>query len=186
MNDTMIYDQDEQDEQSELSIGGWLSELRQAKKMSVADVAAHLRLREERVTQIEEGQYHNEISTYIKGYIRNYAALLGIDSDVLETKLATLVISERCYTSPMKLRLRSKYRMPQLWHGSRMSLILLVLGMCLLWVVVRAWTNGHPVDATSQRLEALVKVEPASVMLQGQDVEQNKVHPDSGQSLKQV
>ncbi len=68
-------------EVSELGPGSLLKELRQQQDLSVADVADKLKLMEQSVRNIEADDYKDIPITFYKGYIKNYAQLLGIDPD---------------------------------------------------------------------------------------------------------
>jgi cytoskeletal protein RodZ len=185
MNETLVYDQDQE------SIGEWLRLTRQKKNMSVADVAAHLRLREARVVAIEQDDFHEDMTAYVKGYIRGYGSLLGLPGDDIEARLASLVVEQKAFESPMDIKSSKKYRFSQWWQGARILLLLSVLGALVLWVGLRSWGVGHPVDDSSAQLEALVKVEQpdASAALSDDKVAQgNNEHAseETEEALDQV
>ncbi|NVJ66758.1 MAG: DUF4115 domain-containing protein [Gammaproteobacteria bacterium] len=65
----------------EIGPGSLLKELREQQGLSVADVADKLKLMEQSVRNIEADDYKDIPITFYKGYIKNYAQLLGIDPD---------------------------------------------------------------------------------------------------------
>jgi cytoskeletal protein RodZ len=151
---------DSDENYNEGSVGAWLRELREAKKLSISDVAGHLRLREERIVALENDEYHDDIGTYIKGYIRGYASLLNVDVALIEAKLRQVVSVDRVFASPMKTSEVSKYPLNSLWKKNR---LLFVLGLFILFVVMlvsRPWLHGAQADMTRARIVDLVKIEP--------------------------
>lgn len=63
----------------EIGPGSLLKELREQQGLSVAEVADKLKLMEQSVRNIEADDYKDIPITFYKGYIKNYAQLLGID-----------------------------------------------------------------------------------------------------------
>ena len=181
MNDDFV---EEQDEAGNLSVGEWLREQRLAKQLSIADVAGHLCLREDRIMAIEENDHKEDISAYIKGYIRGYAALLGIDSAIVEDKLAHLTIDKRPYASPMKPKLAQQYPLRNFWQGRRPSIKLIAGVMFILWVIARAWVHNYDVDETTQRLEDLVRVEAPVILTQQNNADNTDSNAEEESSTK--
>jgi cytoskeleton protein RodZ len=70
------------DEMGTIGPGRFLLHARQNKKLRIEDVAFELRLTPSQVTALEEDDYSRmpEV-TYVRGYLRNYARLLGLSPD---------------------------------------------------------------------------------------------------------
>lgn len=70
-------------------LGKLLKEAREAQGLSVGQIAEQLHLRPSIVADIEADNYANIASvTYVKGYIKNYARIVGLNKEVVETALA--------------------------------------------------------------------------------------------------
>lgn len=64
--------------------GARLAQERQLRNLSLADVARQLKLSVNQVEALEAGHYHGLPGpVYVRGFIRNYARLLGLDPDAL-------------------------------------------------------------------------------------------------------
>lgn len=70
------------DDMGTIGPGRYLLHARQNKKLRIEDVAFELRLTPSQVTALEEDDYSRmpEV-TYVRGYLRNYARLLGLSPD---------------------------------------------------------------------------------------------------------
>ena len=67
---------------SQPKAGEILRELRDKKNLSIQDVASQLRLDPQIIEALEKDDYGSfPADTYIRGYLRNYAKLIGIDGD---------------------------------------------------------------------------------------------------------
>lgn len=67
---------------SPVKAGALLKQLRNKKNISIQEVASQLRLDPRIITALEEDDYGSfPADTYIRGYLRNYAKLIGIDGD---------------------------------------------------------------------------------------------------------
>lgn len=66
------------------SIGEMLREERQLRRLSLEDMAARTRIRQEYLQALENNQFSSlPAATFVKGYIRAYAQLLGFDEQPL-------------------------------------------------------------------------------------------------------
>lgn len=69
-----------------------LSQARQAQKLSTADVARRLKLSVWQIEALESGQYHQFPGPiFVRGFIRNYARLLGLDPEELANAVGSLL-----------------------------------------------------------------------------------------------
>jgi cytoskeleton protein RodZ len=68
--------------QGEARVGDVLANLREARGIELADIASHLRIREQYLASIESGDLsHLPGPTYAIGFVRSYANFLGLDGD---------------------------------------------------------------------------------------------------------
>ncbi len=68
--------------QGEARVGDVLAHMREARGIELADIASHLRIREQYLVAIEAGDLsHLPGPTYAIGFVRSYANFLGLDGD---------------------------------------------------------------------------------------------------------
>ncbi|MCL1073415.1 RodZ domain-containing protein [Shewanella dokdonensis] len=76
----------------EETLGTVLQQARESKGLSLQEVAARLHLRASIVADIENDEFCNiASSTYVRGYVRNYARFLEIDPECIEACLSRQV-----------------------------------------------------------------------------------------------
>lgn len=75
---------------SVLSVGQQLAEAREERGLSVSDVAKSLKISLHQVVALETDDWSNLPTTIIRGFVRNYARVLGLDSAPLMSALARL------------------------------------------------------------------------------------------------
>ena len=75
---------------SALSVGQQLAEAREARGLDLADVAKSLKISLHQVVALESDDWANLPTTITRGFVRNYARMLGLDSDPLMSALARL------------------------------------------------------------------------------------------------
>jgi cytoskeleton protein RodZ len=86
-------------------VGAALRAAREKKKLSIEEVGERLRLTPSTLTAIEAGQLDAlPAMTFIRGYVRSYARLLGLDGEQLLGMLgeATAPISSRSVSQPFR------------------------------------------------------------------------------------
>ncbi|GAA5191110.1 RodZ domain-containing protein [Ferrimonas gelatinilytica] len=80
-----------QNEQGPETPGPMLKQAREQAGLTTQQVAQRLNLRHSVVSGIEQDDYESNMSiTYVRGYIRNYARLVGLDEERLNRALAQL------------------------------------------------------------------------------------------------
>ncbi|MCL1040805.1 DUF4115 domain-containing protein [Shewanella marisflavi] len=85
----MLKDDAEKPKETSETLGQWLKAEREARQMTLTSVAEQLNLRPSIVSDIEADNYDNIASvTYVKGYVKNYARILGLDKAKVDTYLA--------------------------------------------------------------------------------------------------
>lgn len=75
--------------------GATLKQVRKERGLSVAEVAEQLHLTESAIRSLERDQYDDLPGvTFVRGYIRSYAKLLGLDADALAAQYGHATVSE--------------------------------------------------------------------------------------------
>ncbi|KZN41435.1 RodZ domain-containing protein [Pseudoalteromonas luteoviolacea] len=65
-----------------VSLGETLANARAQQNLSLEDVAARLKLNHTQITKLEQDAYHSlGPETFVRGYIKSYSALLGLESE---------------------------------------------------------------------------------------------------------
>ena len=133
----------------EQSFGEVLVEARKAKGYSVEDIVASLKLRPRQIQALEAGQL-DQISggiTYVRGMIKNYAKLVGIDPEPILKQIkmdnASDALDSNCFT-PGKLKVLDRGKTfgsmgsTISWRPNRQLVVLALVAIFLgaiLWVV---------------------------------------------------
>ena len=112
----------------EMTPGELLANLRESKKLSVAEVAVQLKLPVEKVELIEADLWEQFSPVFAVGYARQYGKLLGVTSPQLEAAIDSI----DCSPAPMKsaftdLGLQFTFR-----KSSRRTIIYIGLFACIL------------------------------------------------------
>ncbi len=106
--------------------------------LSVEDVAGELRLSARQITALEKGDYDNLPGpTYVRGYLRNYAKLVGLSvEEVLASEAAAHLTTEPASTvsPPVERQLSSRDRLVRLVT----YLLIIVMGGLVI-----VWWQGH-------------------------------------------
>lgn len=80
----------------ELSVGQTLRSARESSGLSIEEVAERLKLTARQLNAIESDEFDSlPGNTFVRGFVRNYARLLGVDSRPLLDKLAAFLPAER-------------------------------------------------------------------------------------------
>jgi cytoskeleton protein RodZ len=131
-----------QQEQSTPSPGNMLREKRESLGLSQKDIATKLFLKVGQIDDLENDKIDDASSvTFTKGYVRNYAKQLGIDSD------AVIAAFEQYHTtvkSPAKLQSFSK-RVAKQTHDDRWMMVTYIILLLIIGGVV-AWWYQQPSD----------------------------------------
>ncbi len=117
-------------QQTLLSVGMQLQEAREAKNLTVEQVASKMYLATHTIQDMENDDYENIAETYAKGYLRNYANLLNLNADALVAQYAQVHEPEDrdpVYRSHIqkeaaaaKARKIANVKMPKLFNNSNL------------------------------------------------------------------
>ncbi len=155
MSETMDYPCTLVDDQS---IGAWLKELRESKGMSVADIASHLRLDVAKIKAMESDECPEGMQAYVKGYIRHYAKIVGAESADVDVKIASMKPQKRVTTSPFQKQALHVDRFRGLLTQYRLSLLVLLASLIVIWIIAQAWASGDDTEEAAQRIETMVSL----------------------------
>lgn len=127
---------------------------REARGLSVYQVADTLKMRTDHVRALEEGQYEAFIAkVYIRGFVRTYAALVKLEvPDLMKQLDAELALTEK-FSEPPSLTNEPPGALDRLtlllarinWRIALPVLAVLVVGLASLWSV-RAWQDRRTKD----------------------------------------
>lgn len=152
--------------------GKILAQARQAKGFSEADVASKLRLSIANVQAIEQDQYEKIPPVFIRGYIKNYAHILGVD----ESELPPLPKIEQ--PTPSSAHTPPKRSSPAYEISSNHMAVqavtwTIVLGLiALLWLWSRGqlvWENGTVVPEAVETTTPTANQPEISIKKNSQD-----------------
>ena len=126
--------------QSELTVGELLCKTRESKKLSIDQVATALRIGPKQITSMENNAFHELPDAMIaRGFLRNYAKFLGLDSEPLISKMKSIQPdTEKKSISMSSANIvmsedQQKSMMPYVWSS------VLVLVSLLLWYIYVEW-----------------------------------------------
>lgn len=167
----MNQDQEQQQDQWEdpqqehvMKPGDMLKQAREAKKISIDEAAAHLRLRKQLIEELEENKFDPKVAgTFTRGYLRSYAKFLEVpEQEVIDAYYALGFEAPRKDT--MQSFSRKKSRETQ---DSRLMLITWIIAAILVAsVILFAWQKSGEEELESRIIsnggqDTVVEVDPA-------------------------
>ncbi len=127
-----------------VSIGALLVNARKAASLSQVDVAEQINLPLRIVKALEADDFDNlPEATYIRGYLRNYARIVGINADLLINTFKEQHHQEPEVITP--IRSKQSYDPAILWSTAAVFTIL--VGLVVTW-----WFESNPVTTPSVEL----------------------------------
>lgn len=135
------------------SVGEQLRAAREAKGMSVSDVAKVLKLSVNQVVALEEDDWSSlPGNTIIRGFVRNYARLFKLDSEPLMSALSALAVPQ---SAKLELPAGSNTTLPQIGKPERRNFATVFSGLLLVVLAVLIYFF-MPGDFWQSRLMALI------------------------------
>ncbi|HCD13711.1 MULTISPECIES: RodZ domain-containing protein [Shewanella] len=137
LNNQVNKDEDESQKVpgQEDTLGSLLKSAREQKGITIEDAATRLHLRPCIVADIEADCFSNiDSSTYVRGYVKNYARILGVDKETINACLARQVpkVTEPAMQSFSRKTSRQA-------TDSRLMLVTYLIGFLLLALLVVWW-----------------------------------------------
>ena len=115
-----------------LSVGARLSAARQAAGMSISDVSQRIKLTAKQIGALENDDFEQLGLVFSRGFVRNYARLLGLDADAL---IVSMPRSASIKNEPLNIHdvdIPLGKALPQSWLIVVSIVIVLIVGIPLL------------------------------------------------------
>jgi cytoskeleton protein RodZ len=141
-----------------VTVGQRLREAREAKGLSVEDIAAQTRIPTRHLTSLEESEWDKlPAATYSIGFAKNYAGMLGLDRTEIGDQLrAEMGGSRPAYASPEVYETVDPARtMPK-------GLVMGALGLLVVVVLALSWLSNRSMQADQPIEEASNAAPPAA------------------------
>ncbi len=136
------------------TVADQLRQAREAQKLSVYDVADLTKIKTDHIRALEEGRYDVFAApVYIRGFVRNYAATLQLDSfRLIEELEAELGQTER-FREPSFFPERKRTLLDRLslliarlnWRWAASAAVAVVVVVFAVWTY-RSWDRNRPTD----------------------------------------
>ncbi|MGI2854595.1 RodZ domain-containing protein [Shewanella algae] len=180
LNNQINKDEDENQKVpgQEDTLGSLLKSAREQKGITIEDAATRLNLRPCIVADIEADCFSNiDSSTYVRGYVKNYARILGVDKETINTCLARQVPKVTEPTMQSFSRKTSRQA-----TDSRLMLVTYLIGFLLLALLVVWWLQKPSVVSdvdfskpTAEEVQQAREFESRQAQMEQQDASQQPV-----------
>ncbi|MFV0597808.1 RodZ domain-containing protein [Shewanella sp.] len=152
----------------DVTLGTVLRTAREQMGLSIADTAVKLHLRPGIVENLEADDFSNiSSSTYVRGYVKNYARMLGVDNALIEACLARQVPLVTQPTMQSFSRKTTYQARDTKLKWLSFFIVIVLLGLFVLWWMQRTTLVTH-VDIskpTAEELAAANQTLPGDVLL---------------------
>lgn len=113
---------------------------REAKKLSVDDVAKKLFLTSRLIEQIENDNYQNTPAvTFMRGYLRLYAGLVDIDADSIISEFNRLQIVD----APVSMSMQRIYHRETTFITKNLSWLAILIAACVLLIIIMVLHSNY-------------------------------------------
>lgn len=149
---------DETDAEEVVTVGQRLREAREAKGISVEDIAAQTRIPTRHLTSLEESDWDKlPAATYSIGFAKNYASAVGLDRNEIGDQLRAEMGGTRpAYAQPEVYEAADPARtMPK-------GLVFGALALLALFVLAFTWLNNRSLEADEPVAEAANEAAPVT------------------------
>lgn len=120
-----------------VSVGQQLRAARQAKNLAVDEVAKALKLSPRQIVALEDDDWSSlPCTTIIRGFVRNYARLLGVDADALMASLDLLTMPQG---AELEVTVGTPVSMPAEGRVDRRDFARVLAGLFVLALAVAAY-----------------------------------------------
>ena len=140
--------QETNDLNNEVSCGKLLSSERQAKDLSIKDVARELRIDSSIIKKLENNEFQLiEAPVFVKGYLRQYAGLLGLKIDMVIDSYEKNHPDQsyKPIVNEAEEQIRKYVLTPKLIFIATSVLVIILMG----WVIFSTLPQDNPLPATS-------------------------------------
>ena len=133
------------EQETSVNIGEHLRQAREAAGLSVEDVANELRIHLNYVEDVESNVFDNlNGPTYVKGYLRNYARLLELDSEPLIASYQSTMGEEPSWQATHP-RQREHLHRKGLLTGS-ILIAVIMLALFATWLLKSGYLDSYDID----------------------------------------
>ncbi|PIW60903.1 RodZ domain-containing protein [Shewanella sp. CG12_big_fil_rev_8_21_14_0_65_47_15] len=159
----------------DVTLGSVLKSAREKMGLSIADAAVKLHLRPRIVEDIEANNFINiASSTYVRGYVKNYARMVGADTQLIEACLARQVptVTEPAMQSFSRKTTYQARDTKLKWLS--FFIVIVLLGLLVVWWMQKSTLLTH-VDVsqpTAEEVAAANQTLPGDVLLTETDASQ--------------
>lgn len=159
----------------DVTLGSLLKTAREKMGISIADAAMKLHLRPRIVEDIEANNFSNiASSTYVRGYVKNYARMVGVDALVIEACLARQAPSVTEPTMQSFSRKTTYQARDTKLKWLSFFIVIVLLGLLVVWWMQKSTLLTH-VDVsqpTAEEVAAANQTLPGDVLLTETDASQ--------------
>ncbi len=138
--------------------GEVLREARRSRDLSMQYIARELRLSVATIDALENDDYRNlPSSAFVQGYIRNYAALLGLEAEPLIAQYVVLREEQQAALAPKRRLVSPRKRAPRYGLPIRNLSYMFSLGLIVIlltFIYNSSKTRNQPAAATDKRVAA--------------------------------
>ena len=127
------------------SVGQQLHKVRQQKQLSVPNIAQQLCLKEQIIYALENDETLSNVApTFVKGYIRAYAKILGLDGESLVEQYNAAHSEDSQYNAPMISFSRKVAResIDSRWMLVTYGVVAILILMIIIWWYQQTQTNS--------------------------------------------
>lgn len=159
----------------DVTLGSVLKAAREKMGLSIADTAVKLHLRPRIVEDIEANNFTNiASSTYVRGYVKNYARMVGVDIQLIEACLARQVpsVTEPAMQSFSRKTTYQARDTKLKWLS--FFIVIVLLGLLVVWWMQKSTLLTH-VDVSQPTVEEVAAANqtlPGDVLLTETDASQ--------------
>lgn len=159
----------------DVTLGSVLKAAREKMGLSIADTAVKLHLRPRIVEDIEANNFTNiASSTYVRGYVKNYARMVGVDIQLIEACLSRQVpsVTEPAMQSFSRKTTYQARDTKLKWLS--FFIVIVLLGLLVVWWMQKSTLLTH-VDVSQPTVEEVAAANqtlPGDVLLTETDASQ--------------
>lgn len=152
---------DETEPDDVVTVGQRLREAREAKGLSVEDIAAQTRIPTRHLTSLEESAWDNlPAATYSVGFAKNYAGAIGLDRDEIGDSLRAEMGGTRLAAASPEI-----YEAADPGRTMPKGLVIAALALLVVVVLALSWLSNRSMEADQPVAEVANSVAPPAAVV---------------------
>ena len=152
---------DETEEVEVVTVGQRLREAREAKGLSVEDIAAQTRIPTRHLTSLEESEWDKlPAATYSVGFAKNYAGAVGLDRDEIGNSLRAEMGGTRLAAASPEI-----YEAADPGRTMPKGLVIAALALLVVVVLALSWLSNRSMEADQPAAEVANSVAPPAAVV---------------------